>query len=185
VTLSFNSWNEYYKFLSDCLKSDYISDTYLIYKIYNDTYRYADIKMVNYLLEIGLDPQEGFNKFFHVLLDGYKNAHLMKDDLPEIFTLFLNKGAKPNLDILFNANYPFIDNIEFINDEIYNYNIRAMIIDKLISLGIKLDVSKFGNWKLIKKINPNDYETSRLYILKISSKYLQTNPRPLKFEIEI
>ena len=82
MTLSFNTWNEYYKFLSDCLKSDYISDTYLVYKIYNDLYRYADIKMVNYLLEIGLDPQEGFNKFFHVLLDGYKNAHLMKDDLP-------------------------------------------------------------------------------------------------------
>jgi len=185
VTLSFNSWNEYYKFLTDCLKSDFISDTYLVYKIYNDSFRYADIKMVDYLLQIGLDPQEGFNGFLHVLLDGYKNAYLMKDDLPEIFTLFLNKGAKPNLDILFNSNYPFINKIEFINDEIYNYNIRAMIIDTLILLGIKLDVSKFGNWKMIKKINSNDYETSRLYILKINSNYLQSNPRPLKFEIEI
>jgi hypothetical protein len=185
VTFNFNSWDEYYKFLTDCLKSDFISDTYLVYKIYNDNYRYADIQMVKYLLDIGLYAQEGFNKFLHVLLDGYKNAYLMKDDLPEIFNLFLNKGAKPNLDILFNSNYPFINKIEFINDEIYNYKVRAMIIDTFILLGIKLDVSKFANWKLIKKINPNDYESSRLYILKINSKYLQSNPRPLKFQIEI
>jgi len=30
-----------------------------------------------------------------------------------------------------------------------------------------------------------DYNVARLMILKYNSKYLQTNPRPMKFEIEI
>jgi len=193
VAYSFETWNDYYTFLTNCLKSEFISDTYLVHKYENDNFRYCDIHMVNFLLDKGLNPQEGFNGFIHALLDGYKHAYLMKDDMYEIFKILINAGAKPSSYLLFNSNYSYINKIEFLEDEIINYNLRGSIIDTLSKI-VKLDVSKYGNWKLIKSMNlynithskkKIDYNVARLMILKYNSKYLQTNPRPMKFEIEI
>ena len=190
---SFETWNEYYTFLIGCLKSDFISDTYLVYKYENDNFKYCDIQMVNYLLNKGLNPQEGFNGFIYALVDGYKHAYLMQEDMKHIFKIFINNGAKPYLPLLFNPNYSHINNIEFLEDEIMNYNVRGMIIDILSEI-VKLDVTRYGDWKYIKSMNlyniinsktAFNYETARLMILKNNSKYLQTNPRPMKFEIEI
>lgn len=193
MSFTFETWNDYYTFLTNCLKSNFISDTYLVYKYENDNFKYCDIQMVNYLLNKGLNPQEGFNGFIYALVDGYKYAYLMKEDMYHIFKIFINKGAKPNLSLLFNPNYSYINKIKFLEDEIVNYNVRGMIIDILSEI-IKLDVTRYGNWKSIKSLNLYsiinsksniDYETGRLMILKYNSKYLQTNPRPMKFEIEI
>jgi hypothetical protein len=149
--------------------------------------------MVNFLLNKGLNPQEGFNGFIYTLIDGYKHAYLMKDDMYHIFKIFINRGAKPNLSLLFNSNYSHIDKIEFLEDEIINYNVRGMIIDTLSKI-MPLDVTRFGKWRSIREMNLYsiinseqniDYETGRLMILKYNSKYLQTNPRRMKFEIEI
>ena len=189
----FTTWNDYYSFLSNCLKSDFISDTYLVYKYENDNFKYCDINMVIFLLNKGLDPHEGLNEFIYTLIDGYKHAYLMKDDMYHIFKIFINKGAKPNLSLLFDPNYSHINKIELLEDEVINYNVRGMIID-ILSKIIKLDVSYYGKWKSIREMNLYnilnfcrniDYETGRLMILKYNSKYLQTNPRPIKFEIEI
>ena len=189
----FETWNDYYSFLSNCLKSDFISDTYLVYKYENDNFKYCDINMVISLLNKGLDPHEGLNGFIYTLIDGYKHAYLMKDDMYHIFKIFINKGAKPNLSLLFTPNYSHINKIELLEDEIINYNVRGMIID-ILSKIIKLDVTYYGKWKSIREMNLYNiinssrninYETGRLMILKYNSKYLQTNPRPMKFEIEI
>ena len=190
---SFETWNDYYTFLTNCLKSDFISDTYLVYKYENDNYRYCDINMINFLLNKGLDPQEGFNGFIYALIEGYKHAYLMEDDMQHIFKIFINKGATTPLYLLFNPNYSYINKIEFLEDEIINYNVRGMIID-ILSKITKIDVAKYGKWRSIKSMNLYsiinyerniDYETGRLMILKYNSKYLQTNPRPMKFKIEI
>jgi len=159
------------------------------YKFCNKT-EDADVLIIKHLLTEE-NAQESLDTFIEKCLEG--NRYAGEFPLEEMIVLFLKKGAKPNMDRLFN---PISDNLD---DEIPEYGVRGKLIDAITSFRLDgkipeyavqgfltdritflnpVDVSMYGDWNSIKAAywqgTDDEFESTRLSHLKACSDYLQT-----------
>ncbi len=168
----FTSWTGYFGALTEHLSTEYYGETYPKYAKQHDKGN-TETKMIQQLLASGLDPQEGLDGFIQALLDGHRYVNEF-DEVETILEMFIEKGAKPNIDCLFE-----IQSTEF-EDEVASYEIRGRLIDCLCEFGI--DVKKYFNWASVDAVYwedieeeqiEEDYEKACRMALKSQSEFLR------------
>ncbi len=168
----FTSWTGYFAALTESLSTEYYGEEFPQYERQQHRGN-TDMMMIQKLLESGLNPQEGLDGFIQALLDGSRYACELPD-IAEILAMFIEKGAKPNIDCLFEINCT-----EF-EDEVSSYEIRGVLIDALSEFGI--DVKKYYDWASVDAVNweeideevvEEDYEKACRMALKSQSEYLR------------
>lgn len=182
----FATWKTYYAALTHSLKTNAFAfaKTYPQYARYQEDTRYSEVKIVEELLKSQGNPQEGLDGFVQALLEGGRYALDMKDSIKKIIKIFIDAGAKPNTDCLFDLKYPEENHFE---DEVTSgyYSVRGFLIDVFSEYGI--DVEKYYDWAAIdyvywedidQKIVDEDYQKACFMVLKYYSEYL-TNIEPL------
>jgi hypothetical protein len=112
----------------------------------------TEIRIIKELLKTG-DPQEGFDVVTAAILNRGKYSSDIKKDIPEIIKLFIDAGAKPNIDSLFKLEYPDDDHFE---DEVSHYRSRAWLIDVYDKHGF--DMTKYYDWSSIEGIYWEDID---------------------------
>jgi hypothetical protein len=167
----FTSWTAYFAALTECLSTEYYGEKYPKYEEQIDEGN-TDARIINGLLDAGLNPQEGLNGFIKALLDGSRYASEMSD-IDDILVMFIEKGATPDVTPLFEILYPEGDYFE---DEVVSYEIRGRLID---SLEEYIQADKFYDWSSIEathweEIDEEDYTKACYMYLKHCSEYLQT-----------
>jgi hypothetical protein len=174
----FTSWKTYYAALTQSLKTDAFVKTYPQYGRYQEDTPYSEVKIVEELLKSQGNPQEALDGFVQSLLEGGRYALEMKPSIKKIIKLFIEAGAKPNVDCLFDLKYPEEDHFE---DEVTSgyYKVRGFLIDVFSEYGI--DVYKYYDWAAIdyvywedidQKIVDEDYQKACFMVLKYYSEYL-------------
>ena len=167
MSIPFNNFTEYFQALSEAFSSEDYGAIYPAYYNFCDDNDDADVLIIKHLLTEE-NAQQGLDDFIEVCLEG--NRYACEFPLEEMIVLFLEKGAKPNMDRLFN---PISDNLD---DEIPEYGVRGKLIDAITSFK-PVDVSMYGDWNSIKAAGwegtDDDFESTRLSHLKDCSAYLQ------------
>jgi len=182
----FATWKTYYAALTHSLKTDAFVKTYPQYSRYQEDTRYSEVKIVEELLKSQGNPQEGLDGFVQALLEGGRYALDMKDSIKKIIKIFIDTGAKPNTDCLFDLKYPEENHFE---DEVTSgyYSVRGFLIDVFSEYGI--DVEKYYDWAAIdyvywedidQKIVDEDYQKACFMVLKYYSMYLSSMEPPYK-----
>ena len=185
----FATWKSYYVALTQSLKTTNafaFAKTYPQYARYQEDTRYSEVKIVEELLISQQSPQEGLDGFVQALLEGGRYALDMKDSIKKIIKIFIDAGAKPNTDCLFDLKYPEENHFE---DEVTSgyYSVRGFLIDVFSEYGI--DVEKYYDWAAIdyvywedidKKIVDEDYQKACFMVLKYYSMYLTSMESPYK-----
>ena len=99
----FATWKSYYAALTQSLKTSAFAfaKTYPQYARYQEDTPYSEVKIVEELLRSQQSPQEGLDGFVQALLEGGRYALEMKDSIKKIIKMFIEAGAKPNTDCLF------------------------------------------------------------------------------------
>jgi hypothetical protein len=168
----FSTWTGYFGALTESLSTEYYGETYPQYEKQMNRGN-TDANIIQRLLKLGLDPQEGFDGFLQALLDGHRYASDMPD-IATILAMFIEKGAKPNIDCLFEINCTSFE------DEVQSYEVRGSLIDDLSQFDI--DVSKIYDWSSIEAVHheeltddeiEEDYEKACRMVLKSKSQYLR------------
>jgi hypothetical protein len=177
----FKSWVTFFAAFTEGLVSEDFGEEYPKYDKILD--KYSNYDLINNMMEIyNCDPNEGLYLYIRALCyDGTRYAHDEYDK--SIINLFIEKGAEFPTDLLFDSEPEIFD--YDIDEEFSNYDIRVLILDDF-GEKLKLDVSKYGNWKAIEakdvgeveisETEANDEEfmkTVRIQHLKYLSKYLQ------------
>ena len=101
----FNDWKNYYEALTQMLKGDINFNKNILFIISNQK------KIVDYLLDMGLNPTNGINGFINVILQQYKHAFQFIYQIDNIIKLFIDAGAELDLTSLFSFQYPEITDI--------------------------------------------------------------------------
>ena len=185
MSIPFNNFSDYFMALSEAFSSEDYGAIYPAYYNFCDDNDDADVIIIKHLL-LSENAQQGLDDFIEVCLEG--NRYACEFPLEEMIVLFLEKGAKPNIDRLFN---PISDNLD---DEIPEYGVRGKLIDAItgtqyhyshmlqevltpFSCTNYIDVSNYGDWNSIEAAGwegiDGDFETTRLSHLKDCSAYLQ------------
>jgi hypothetical protein len=112
-----------------------------------------EVKIVEELLKLGQNPQEGLDKFVSTVLKGCRYAHDIKNYLPAIIRLFTEAGANPDVDSLFKLEHPDDDHFE---DEVSRYKYRGWLIDVYDKHGF--DMRKYYEWSSIEPIYWEDID---------------------------
>lgn len=177
----FKSWVTFFAAFNELLISEDFGEEYPKYnKILNKYCNYTLIK--NMMKNYNCDPNEGLYLYIHSLCyDGTRYARDGYDS--SIIDLFMRKGAEFPTSLLFDSEPDFFG--YDIDEEFNSYDIRAMILDDF-GEKLKLDVSKYANWKSIEakdigtveiseeEADDEDFmNTVRMQHLKYLSKYLQ------------
>jgi hypothetical protein len=187
----FQNWNDYYKGLELALYTENFDNMYPEYHKAAQVMAEVDIdvRIIRSLLEKGLDVQEGYDGFIKTILEGDRYSTEYNDIFPEVLSMFISKGAVPNIDILFSKNFT-TDHIEILErsyrlsfkDEVANYPVRGYLIDAFAEVYPELDVSKYADWS---SIGEKDWyetytqivydwtENERLMCLKYCSEHLK------------
>ncbi len=172
----FTSWTAYFAALTESLSTEDYGENYPKYEEQIDEGN-TDARIINGLLDAGLNPQEGLDGFIKALLDGSRYACEM-DSIDDILQAFIEKGATPNVVPLFEILYPEGDYFE---DEVASYEIRGRLIDALNDLGV--NVTNNVDWSSIEatyweEIDEDfiaeDYTKACYMYLKHTSEFLQT-----------
>ena len=186
MIVPFNNFTDYFKALSEAFGSEDYGAPYPAYYKFCDENRDADVLIIKHLLT-DENAQKSLNTFIETCLNG--NRYACEFPLDDMIQLFLEKGAKPNMDRLFN---PISDNLD---DEIPEYGVRGRLIDAITGTKYKcsyyteavlvpfsctnfIDVSMYADWKSIKAAEWQgdvdvDFESTRLSQLKDCSAYLR------------
>lgn len=176
----FSTWEDYYAALTECLCT---TNYKLIYpNYYKKTFEFgflSDIQIITDLLKNGFNSQDGLDGFLKALIDGSRYVKEIKDYIPKVINLFLEKGAKINPDILFDRVFSS-NSMSHFEDEILcgGYEIRGMLIDTLADYNI--DFSIYANWSEVKAMYWEDiekykkytYDEARFMVLKYYSQHL-------------
>ena len=184
----FATWTTYYAALTHSLKTSTFAfaKTYPQYARYQEDTPYSEVKIVEELLRSQQSPQEGLDGFVKALLEGGRYALEMKDSIKKIIKMFIEAGAKPNTDCLFDLKYPDENHFE---DEVTSgyYKVRGFLIDVFAFGEYGIDVNKYYDWAAIdyvywedidQRIVDEDYQKACFMVLKYYTKYL-TNIEPL------
>ena len=168
MSIPFKNFTDYFMALSLAFCSEDYGTTYPAYEKFLDENDDGDVIIIKHLVTYE-NAQQGLDGFIETCLEG--NRYACEYILDEMIVLFLKKGAKPNMDRLFN---PISDNLD---DEIPEYKVRGKLIDAITS-NKPIDVSNYGDWKSIKVAEwqgdvHDDFESTRLSHLKDCSAYLQ------------
>ena len=184
----FRSWDDYYSALKEKLSSEYFFEEYPQYALKSEESEgeiSIDIQIVVELLERGLNPQYGFDRFIQTLIEGYRFAHYMADEFDQIIRIFLKNGAIPNIDEIFNIiHVPLLlkNDFSYLEEMVQTYPVRGMLIDILSNI-MYINLVKYAelhsikpcSWENIPIYGEYDLRTACLMAFKHSSKYLQTN----------
>ena len=185
----FQNWNDYYEAFTTVLKTENFVYTYPAYHKATQEIIDVDVIIIDSLLKKGLDVQEGYDGFIKTILEGDKYSTEFNDIFPEVLTMFISKGAVPNIDLLFQKNLTsecvYLKGLMYrvsFEYEVYNYPVRGCLIDAFALVYPDLDVSKYADWESIEDKEwyetPNQRvyewnENDRLMYLKSCSEYLK------------
>jgi len=186
MSIPFNNFTDYYKALLLAFTSEDYSATYPAYEKFYDDNQEGDVVIIKHLLTAE-NAQHALDSFIETCLVGHRYA--CEFPLHDMILPFLEKGAKPNMNRLFN---PISDNLD---DEIPEYAVRGKLIDAItgteymrayysdtvlipFSCTNPIDVSHYADWKSIVAAEwQGDYrdyfESTRLSMLKYHSDYLK------------
>jgi hypothetical protein len=183
----FRSWDDYYVAFKEKLSSEYFFEEYPQYALKSEESDDIpiDIQIIVSLLERGLNPQYGLDRFIQTLIEGYRFALYMTEEIDVILKIFLKNGAIPNIDEIFNIMKPALliendfDNLE---EMVQTYPVRGMLID-MLSIIMSINMVKYYeicsiqpcSWENIDRYGKYDLRTACLMVFKDSSRYLQTN----------
>jgi len=186
MSIPFNNFSDYFKALLQAFTSNDYS-AYPAYDKFLDVYPSdGDVLIIKHLVTTE-NAQNALDGFIETCLVGHRYA--CEFPLDEMILPFLEKGAKPNMDRLFN---PISDNLD---DEIPEYKVRGKLIDAIsgtkyqysyitqtvlvpFSCANYIDVSQYADWNSISHdewhgyLN-DDFESTRLSELKYHSAYLR------------
>jgi len=183
----FRSWDDYYVAFKEKLSSEYFFEEYPQYALKSEESDDIpiDIQIIVSLLERGLNPQYGLDRFIQTLIEGYRFALYMTEEIDVILKIFLKNGAIPNIDEIFNIMKPALliendfDNLE---EMVQTYPVRGMLID-MLSIIMSINIVNYFelysiqpcSWENIDRYGKYDLRTACLMVFKDSSRYLQTN----------
>ena len=169
----FNDWKNYYEALTQMLKGDInFNKKYPIYYKQLEKNIIVDTDIVDYLLDMGLNPTNGINGFINVILQQYKHAFQFIYQIDNIIKLFIDAGAELDLTSLFSFQYPEITDIV---KETKGYSTRGLLID-IISTHVDISfIYALYNWPHIdlQYVQHYKYDNICLLHLKYSSNFLQ------------
>ena len=185
----FQNWKDYYEAFAVVLRTENFRYTYPAYHKATQEVIDVDVIIIESLLKQGLDVQDGFDGFIKTILEGDKYSTEFNDIFSEVLSMFISRGAVPNIDLLFEkiftTEYIYIGNSMYhvsLGDEVCNYPVRGCLIDAFAMVYPDLDVSKYADWKSIE--DKEWYETpkqrvyewnenDRLMYLKSCSEHLK------------
>jgi hypothetical protein len=177
----FKSWSTFFSAFIEGLNTEDFDKSYpKYYKILDKYNNYSIIKTM--ITKYNLDPNEGLDEYIHALC--YDGTRYADDGLDfRIIKFFIEKGAEFPTDLLFDTEPDMFD--YDVDEEFSSYDIRARILDNL-GKELKLDVSRYADWKNIEAKSIDEQEISteeledeefmkniRMQHLKSISEYLQ------------
>lgn len=101
------------------------------YPVYEEQHRlygqFVDHEIVLYLIEMGHEAQDGLDRLFELMLSGVQYGYEFHEGLRYIIHLFMDKGARPRMSMLFGLRYE--NNWKNFGKEMQTISIRGTLID--------------------------------------------------------
>jgi hypothetical protein len=174
----FPTWEAYCKAFTASLDSFYAISDFPEYAEICEQHNFADLLIIQNLLDAGYDPQEGLESFVYACLGGPRHIRDLADCgmIHIAFEKFIQKGAETSKLELRRLFTPDFFNIE---DEENVVHARGVIIDELAHFGI--DPNLYGDWDSVTAQHWDDVPEDFLFFekfqkaLKYSSKYLNNS----------
>jgi hypothetical protein len=180
----FSSFASYYEVLCESLNTEFYGETYPDYQLFVDNGG-KDVDIIKSLLA-NESAQEAFDNFLKTLFKGVRYApELLGHNIgKEIVEVFLQHGAVPNWDIIFNyfpedncftkEELSSIPTDDIVFEDYHQYsNVRALIIDILAELKQPIDDEVSGISDVESEEFPKDVtlRTGLLQMIKFHSQY--------------
>lgn len=169
AVVPYDSWDKFFKAFECANSTEFYSEEYPEYDDYINS-NGTDAKIIAYLLAQGCSAQEGLDGLVKAVLGGSRYVCEMENDVISYVKTLLASGSKmchAITDLLFARSY---DNENCFEDEICNYNARALLI-KAFDIDPSIYVPDWSTikpvyWEYIQEDNGISYDTRRFMHLR-------------------
>lgn len=175
----FPTWKSYTDALSECMSTEFYSESFPEYaKLLDENGEIVNVNIVNDLLVLGYDAQEGFDLFIKACFAGTRYIREF-EYLQTIVDLFVVRGAVVTQHMVDESFITFYNSATNFEDECNNIAGRTVVLD-MIGKYITTPIPDQDSWKNIKatywEVIPSDTEYSMKCMMyrKLCSKFLQS-----------